>query len=83
MDCVEKFQELKRKIEVLEQRKNKAEGKIEQLQIQLQNDFGCVTIEEAKKKSAQLKRQAERAEKEFQEAIEACEDKYGDILTNV
>jgi len=77
---LEKFQELKRRADKLQQQKNKAEGALENQLAQLKKDFGCDSIEEARKMLRSSQRAAVKAQAEFEEALREFEDEWGDKL---
>lgn len=54
---IEEFNELKEKLEEIKERRNRAEGNIEQIMKQLYDDFGIETIPEADKLSEKLQKE--------------------------
>ena len=53
-----------------------AEGQLKELMKQLEADFGCSTFSEATKKLKQLKKEAAKAREEFENELEAFNEKY-------
>ena len=80
MTDIEKYTELKRKVEVANQKYNKAVGATGQLLKQLKSEFDCSTLEQAKEKLKKLKKQEQTSEAELKEALQKFEDKWNDRL---
>ncbi len=76
MSTIQKYMELKRKVEKAQQKADKAEGALEQVMKQLKEEFDCPTLESAKKKLKLLKAQEEKAKDAFEEAVEEFEEKW-------
>lgn len=80
MDTFRKFTELKEKVEVAQQKADRAQGAEEQVMKRLKNEFGCISLSVAKKKVSTLKRQKDEAEKDFENAIVKFEEKWQNEL---
>lgn len=76
MSTLQKYLQLKKKVDQSQQEADKAEGALEQVIKQLKKEFGCTTLEEAKKKLKILERQQQKAETEFGDAVEEFEEKW-------
>lgn len=74
------FLALKNKVESLRRKADEAKGARDQLQKQLQNDYGCGTLDEAKKLLIQLNKEKEKLEKEYEEGMAEFKKKWGDKL---
>jgi len=73
---LKKYMGLKKKVERAQQEADKAEGALEQVMKQLKKEFGCSTLEEAKKKLKVLEKQKQKAEKDFEIAVEEFEEEW-------
>jgi len=78
MSKLNKYMELKKRVEQAQQEANKAEGALEQVMKQLKKEFGCTTLEQAEKKLSILEKQEQKAKIEFENAIEEFEEKWND-----
>lgn len=75
----DKHHELKMKVEHARREADKAEGSLEELMRQLQKEFGCKSIKEAKKLLARLEKEEKEKEDEFNEALEEFEEQFDGI----
>ncbi len=80
MASLDDIVELKEKVNALQEKKQKAAGALEQTIKQLKEEFGCRTIEEAKKILAKLKKEEDEIEEELDDEIPAFEKKWEDVL---
>ena len=71
---------LKKDVETAQQRASRAQGALDQLMITLKKDFGCGTLEQAKKKLKSLQEQEEKVRKEFVDAVDEFEEKWDEQL---
>jgi len=67
---------LKESIEQAKTNISKIEGSQQTLLEQLQNDWGCSSIEEAEKKLGVIKKKIDRLSTQIKEGIEEIEEKY-------
>jgi hypothetical protein len=67
---------LKQRVETAQQEADKAEGALGEVMKQLQREFDCRTLADAKRKLKQLRRKEEASEKEFEDALEKFEDTW-------
>ena len=80
MSVLNEYTELKRKVEEAKQKAGKAEGALEQVMKELKSKFGCSTLKEAVTKLTLLQKQEKKLNTDFEDAIEAFEDKWDDGL---
>lgn len=59
------YQELRREAEKTKSAAERAKGALKQLKKQLQEEFGCATVKEAKLKLAELTQEEKQSEAEF------------------
>lgn len=77
---LKKYAALKEKVESLHSQRDRAQGALDQLHVELKRDFGCKTLEEAKEKLGKLSKEQAKLEREFTQALEAFETKYAPLL---
>ncbi len=80
MADLKKYIELKRKVETAQQKADRAEGALQQVMKQLKSEFGCTTLDAAKKKLLLLTKQESKAKKEFDSAVKEFEEKWEDEI---
>jgi len=73
---LDKYLQLKKKVELLQQKADQAEGALGEVMKQLKRDFGCSTLVEAKKKLKQLEKQEASSQKEFDSAVKKFEEDW-------
>ena len=73
---LDKYLKLKKKVELAQQQADQAKGALQEIMKQLKKEFGCNTLQEAKKKLKQLERQKKSSKKEFDEAVEKFEEDW-------
>jgi len=73
---LKKYMALKSKVEEAQQEANKAEGALEEITKRLKKEFGCADLVAAKRKLKLLKKQKQKIETEFEEAMEEFEEKW-------
>ena len=66
---IEDFTELREKIEAAKVKKSKAEGALEEFMNRLKEEFGCSTIEEAKKKLGKIQAEIDADEEKAEVTI--------------
>lgn len=71
---IEEFNELKEQIDDLRRRKDKAAGAKGQLLKELKQQFGCSTVQEAKKHLRKLKADKSNLQERFEKAMVAFEE---------
>lgn len=79
MDAKE-FVRLKERVEVLQRKADRAEGALEQWHQQLRKEFGCRSVDEARKTLADLEQQEQQLDEEYQKTVQVFERKWGDKL---
>lgn len=65
-DIAKELLDLKSKIEKAKAKKNKAEGELTGLMKQLEKDFGCKTLDSAKKKLDKMEKDLNKQEAELE-----------------
>jgi predicted nuclease with TOPRIM domain len=80
MDALNKYLEIKKKVEIAQQKADKAEGALEQTMLQLKKEFGCTSLKDAKEKLAELEKEKSKLEKQFAKAVEEFETEFSDKL---
>ena len=80
MSDLQKFTDLKRRVELARQRADKAQGALEQTVNQLKQEFGCSTLPAAEKKLKMLERQVAVDKEEFDDAVNEFEEKWDGVL---
>lgn len=82
MAKLDKYLQLKKRVEAAQQRADQAEGALGEVMKQLKRDFGCDTLGEAKKKLKQLEKQEASSKEEFDTAFEQFEENWSGNLTD-
>ncbi len=77
---LKKYMRLKKDVETAQQRKDRAQGALDQLMKNLDKDFKCASLKQAQKKLTNLQEQEEEAKEDFVEAMEEFEEKWEDKL---
>ncbi len=77
---LKKYTRLKKDVETAQQRKDRAQGALDQLMKTLEEDFNCSTLKQAQKKLTNLQEQEKDAKEDFVEAIEDFEEKWEEKL---
>jgi len=80
MSELERYIQLKKKVEQAQQKADKVDGALGQMMKQLKGKFGCSSLEEAKKKLKVLKGREDKTKREFDKAVEAFEEEWEDKL---
>ncbi len=76
MSLEQKYKDLKKEVENAKAEAERARGAYTQIKAQLEAEFGCKTIKEAKLKLAKLQDKVQSEEKELEKMIEAYEKKW-------
>lgn len=80
MDEASRCLKLKERVDSLQSKVDRAEGALESLRQQLEKEFGCKTIKEARKELDRLKEESEQLEQELKNGLDVFEREYGKIL---
>ena len=80
MNRVETLNALKARAEKMRQEKDRAQGRLEEAQKRMQEEFGVSTAEEADKLLKKLKKETEAAQEKFDTELAAFQEKWGDQL---
>lgn len=83
MILLDDFQELQRKIEKLQREADKASGAVEILKQRLKDEFGCLTLKEAKNLLEQMKQEEILKAKQITAAMKAFQKEHADLLSTV
>ena len=68
--------DLKKKIDSFKQKQSELKGKKKALLENLQNTFGCKTVEDAEKKAATMQKQLDKLQDEKEKGIREIEENY-------
>jgi hypothetical protein len=74
---IERFQELKARVDGLRAERDQAVGALKELKKRLAKDFGCATVAEAKTKLKKLDEQIALLERKFSKAMQNLEEQDG------
>jgi len=77
---LDRYQKMKRQVEKLRSESERAAGRVEQLMVQLKEQFDCGTIKEAQAKLEKLEKDKEKAKKTFDAKFEAFNEEWGEKL---
>ena len=77
---LDKYLDLKKRVESAQQETDKAEGALGEVMKQLKTEFGCTTLKEGKRKLKQLEIQEASSKEEFDNAVEKFEDDWSEEL---
>lgn len=75
---LKRYQQLKAEVEHAQRDKDRAEGALQQLMGRLNDEFDCDSLEKAEKLLTKLRKDQERAERQFDAALEKFESDWGD-----
>lgn len=67
---------LKNKVESLRRKADEMKGAQDQLQKQLKKDYGCETVEDARKLLRKMKKEQEKLEKQYEEEMNRFHKKW-------
>lgn len=73
---LKRYQTLKRQLEDLQKEISKAEGGLEQLYSRVKKDFGCDSLEDAKKLLSTKLKQGKTLEENAEQQLERFENKW-------
>lgn len=76
----QEYQQLKRAVDDKQRASDKASGAFESLMKRLKTEFDCDSIDDAKAKLADLRKQEARADKEFNTAFDEFKSKHPDLF---
>jgi len=81
MSDLEKFAALKKKVATMQRNADKAQGALDRLQSELEEEFDCKTIEEAEKLLKRLVKDEKAAGKAFSKALAKFEEDWSEDLS--
>ena len=79
-DDIKRYTQIKEALKTSQTRLAQAQGARDVILKDLKKQFGCSTLKEAQEKLELLKKQQTTANKQFQEALDNFEEKWGDKL---
>lgn len=74
---LKKYEQLKRRVDAAKSEADKAQGALDNLMARLESQFECSTVSDAKVKAEELRERAEELEDDFNEALAAFEEEWG------
>ncbi len=77
---LDKYLSLKKRVEDAQQKTDQADGALGEVMKQLENEFGCATLKEGKRKLRQLEKQETSSKEEFDTAVEQFENDWSEEL---
>ncbi len=77
---LDKYIRLKKRVEDATKQSDQAEGALGEVMKQLENEFGCATLKECKRKLKQLEKQEASSKEEFDTAVEQFEKDWSEEL---
>jgi hypothetical protein len=77
-----RYNKLKSDVDRYNRDTDRAEGAYKQLMTRLKNEFGFDTLEQAEIEAEKMKRQRDKVAKQFDQELEAFDDKWGDKLSD-
>jgi len=77
---LQRYEQLKRRIEQLQREQAKAEGMLDQVMLELEEKHKVKTIREAEKLAIKLAEEAQQVEEEYHEALEKFETQWSELL---
>lgn len=80
MASIERFRELKAKVDRLRREHDRAEGALEQAMIKLKKQHGCKTLEDGKELLASMEKSCKQKRSKFDKAMERFDEKWGEKL---
>ena len=75
------YQKIKDKAAKLRQEMDRAQGSLDRVKTQIENEFGVKSLEEAREKLTELETEKDKLEVEFSSAAGEFEKKWGDKLS--
>lgn len=76
----QEFEDLQNKVEEAKRAADKAEARLDMLKKELQKEFGCKTIKQAKKLLERLRKTEQEQEEAFSQSLRDFEERYGNLL---
>ena len=80
MSKIEDLEKLKEKAEEIRQQRDRAQGRLEETEKRLREEFQVNSIDEAEELLEKLEKEEKQAETEFEKALEEFNEKWGDQL---
>lgn len=76
MSNLDRYLEIKERVEKAQKKANKAQGALEQVMKQLKSEFGCSTLPQAKKKLKTLQKETNKAKEVAEAGVNKFAKKY-------
>lgn len=80
MQKLDKYLNLKKRVESAQQEADQAEGAEKEVMKQIKNEFGCSTLNDAKRMLKQKRKQEADSKKKFDDAFEKFEEDWPDEI---
>ncbi len=80
MASIERFKELKAKVDRLRREYDRAEGALEQAMMKLKKQYGCKTLEEGRALLVKTEKDCKRKRAKFDKAMERFDGEWGEKL---
>ena len=80
MSSLERFTKLKKRIATLQRDSDRARGALEGVERQLEEEFGCASLEQAKAMLVKEEDAEEASREKFETALEQFETKHAEFL---
>lgn len=80
MSSIKQLEQLKTKVQEMEVEYNRAQGRLEETEKRMKDEFEVGSIEEAKQLLQELQKKEEKAEADFEKALEKFHEKWGEQL---
>ena len=77
MSKIEDLEDLRERVETLQQQKHRAEGRLQEAQERLKKEFKVNTLRAAEKLLKKLEEEEETAREEFETALEKFNEEWG------
>lgn len=77
---LKRYNQLKNEVDKLQREADRSEGALEQLMTKLKDEFECNTIGEAEELVLMLEKEANKAEKDYDKALEEFEEEFQEVL---
>ncbi len=77
---LQRYQSLKSNVDRLRREADRFSGALEQLLARLKDEYGCETLDDAKKLASKLESDAAKATRKFNKELEEFEEEFGGVL---
>ena len=80
MASIERYKELKAKVDRLRREHDRAEGALEQAMLKLKEQYDCKTLEEGKIVLSKMEKDCKRKRSKYDKAMERFDEEWGERL---